>query len=78
MFFVSHCLAVWGKIKRKIQRGIVHGISDAKIRSLKPTGKLYKVAGRHALYVAVTAVGAISFCYNYRIDGRQEALTFGT
>lgn len=52
-------------------------LTDTKIRSLKPTGKLYKVTDRDGLYVAVTAGGAISFRYNYRINGRQETLTIG-
>lgn len=52
-------------------------LTDTKLRSLKPTGKLYKVADRDGLYVAVTAGGAISFRYNYRINGRQETLTIG-
>lgn len=53
-------------------------LTDTKIRSLKPTGKLYKVSDRDGLYVAVTAAGAISFRYNYKINGRQETLTIGT
>lgn len=52
-------------------------LTDTKIRSLKPAGKLYKVADRDGLYVAVTASGAVSFRYNYRINGRQETLTIG-
>lgn len=52
-------------------------LTDTKIRNLKATGKLYKVADRDGLYVAVTPSGAISFRYNYRINGRQETLTFG-
>lgn len=52
-------------------------LTDTKIRSLKPTRKLYKVANRDGLYVAVITGGAISFRYNYRINGRQETLTIG-
>ncbi|WP_428177609.1 integrase arm-type DNA-binding domain-containing protein [Comamonas testosteroni] len=54
-----------------------HPLVDTKIRSLKPTGKLYKVTDRDGLYVAITAGGAISFRYNYRINGGQETLTIG-
>lgn len=53
-------------------------LTDTKIRSLKPTGKLYKVADRDGLYAAVTPSGTISFRYNYKINGRQETLTLGT
>jgi integrase len=52
-------------------------LTDTKLRNLKPTGKLFKVPDRDGLYVAVTPAGAISFRYNYSINGRQETLTFG-
>lgn len=52
-------------------------LTDTKLRNLKATGKLYKVADRDGLYVAVTRSGTISFRYNYRINGRQETLTLG-
>ena len=45
-------------------------LTDTKIRSLKATD-------RDGLYVAVTPAGAISFRYNYSINGRQETITFG-
>lgn len=53
-------------------------LTDTKLRSLKATGKLYKVADRDGLYVAVTPSGAISFRYNYKVGARQETMTFGT
>lgn len=52
-------------------------LTDTKLRNLKPTGKLYKVADRDGLYVAVTPSGTISFRYNYVLNGRQETITFG-
>ena len=52
-------------------------LTDTKLRNLKPQGKLYKVNDRDGLYVAVTHAGAISFRYNYSINGRQETITFG-
>lgn len=52
-------------------------LTDTKLRNLKATGKLYKVADRDGLYVAVTPSGTISFRYNYRINSRQETLTLG-
>jgi integrase len=52
-------------------------LSDTKLRNLKPRGKPYKVADRDGLYVVVTPTGAISFRYNYRINGRQETLVLG-
>jgi len=52
-------------------------LTDTKLRNLKPTDKLFKVVDRDGLYVAVTPSGAISFRYNYAINGRQETVTFG-
>ena len=52
-------------------------LTDTKLRNLKPRDKLYKVNDRDGLYVAVTAAGAVSFRYNYSLNGRQETITFG-
>lgn len=52
-------------------------LTDTKLRNLKPREKLYKVADRDGLYVAVTPSGSISFRYNYVVNGRQETITFG-
>lgn len=52
-------------------------LTDTKLRNLKPKDKLYKAVDRDGLYVAVTPTGAISFRYNYAINGRQETMTFG-
>lgn len=52
-------------------------LTESKLKTLKPGEKLYKVADRDGLYVAVYPSGSISFRYNYRINGRQETLTFG-
>ena len=52
-------------------------LTDTKLRNLKPQDKLYKLPDRDGLYVAVTPAGAVSFRYNYSINGRQETLTFG-
>ncbi len=59
------------------QNGTEHVLTDTKLRTLKATDKLYKVNDRDGLYVAVTPAGAISFRYNYSINGRQETITFG-
>ncbi len=52
-------------------------LSDVKLRNLKPQDKLYKVADRDGLYVAVLPSGTVSFRYNYTINGRQETLAIG-
>jgi len=50
-------------------------LTDTKLRNLKPKDSLYKVPDRDGMYVAVTPAGAISFRYNYSINGRQETLS---
>src|SRR5690554_5026381 len=60
-----------------LQGSVCSMLTDTKLRNLKPTGKLYKVADRDGLYVAVTPSGTISFRYNYALNGRQETITFG-
>lgn len=52
-------------------------LTDSKLKSLKPKAKLYKVADRDGIYVAVTSTGAISFRLDYRLNGRRESLTLG-
>lgn len=52
-------------------------LTDTKLRNLKAQDKMYKVADRDGLYVAVTKAGGISFRYNYSLNGRQETVTFG-
>lgn len=52
-------------------------LTDTKLRNLKPRDALYKVADRDGLYVAVTKAGAVSFRYNYKLNGRAETVTFG-
>ena len=52
-------------------------LTDMRLRSLKPTGKIYKVADQQGLYVAVTRTGVVSFRFDYRINGRRETLVLG-
>lgn len=52
-------------------------LNDAKLRSLKPGPRAYKVADRDGLYVMVTPTGGISFRYNYSLNNRQETLVLG-
>ena len=52
-------------------------LTDIAIKSLKPKEKIYKVADRDGLYVAVTPAGSKIFRYDYRVNGRRETLTIG-
>ncbi len=52
-------------------------LTDTKLKNLKPQDKLYKVADRDGLYVAVSPAGTVTFRYDYRLNGRRETLTIG-
>lgn len=52
-------------------------LSDPKVRNLKPTDKLFKVADGHGLYVMVRPNGTKLWQMAYRFDGRQKTLSFG-
>jgi integrase len=52
-------------------------LTDTALKKLKPNGKMYKVADRDGMYVAVAPSGQITFRYDYRLNGRRETLTIG-
>lgn len=52
-------------------------LTDTRLKNLKPQEKIYKITDRDGLYVAVLTSGAVSFRYDYRINGRRETLTIG-
>lgn len=52
-------------------------LTDLELRALRPTGRIYKVADQRGLYVAVTSAGAVSFRFDYRLNGRRETLVIG-
>ncbi|MBK9361715.1 MAG: tyrosine-type recombinase/integrase [Rubrivivax sp.] len=52
-------------------------LTDMRLKALKPTGTIYKVADQQGLYVAVTRTGVVSFRFDYRINGRRETLVIG-
>ncbi|MBN3005613.1 tyrosine-type recombinase/integrase [Chromobacterium alkanivorans] len=52
-------------------------LTDTKLKNLKPQEKLYKVADRDGLYVAVSPAGTVTFRLDYRLSGRRETLTIG-
>lgn len=52
-------------------------LTDTKLKNLRGADKLYKVADRDGLYVAVTPTGVVSFRLDYRLNGRRETLTIG-
>lgn len=46
-------------------------LTDTAIKALKPTDKLYKIADRDGMYVAVQSTGSIVFRYDYRMNGAR-------
>ena len=50
-------------------------LTDIALKRLKPREKIYKVADRDGMYIAVAPSGQITFRYDYRINGRRETLT---
>ncbi|TBR74196.1 MAG: DUF4102 domain-containing protein [Burkholderiaceae bacterium] len=52
-------------------------LTHLALRNLKPRAALYKVADRDGMYAAISPSGAISFRYDYRLNGRRETLTIG-
>lgn len=52
-------------------------LTDLELRALKPTGRIYKVADQCGLYVAVTTSSAVSFRFDYRLNGRRETPVIG-
>lgn len=52
-------------------------LTDTALKNLKSNGSLYKVSDRDGMYVTVAASGAITFRYDYRLNGRRETLTIG-
>lgn len=52
-------------------------LSDAKLRSLKPGPKPYKVSDGHGLHVLVTPAGGRLWRLSYRYNGKQKTVALG-
>ena len=52
-------------------------LTDVALKRLKSKEKIYKIADRDGMYVAVALSGQITFRYDYRLNGRRETLTIG-
>ena len=53
-------------------------LNDAKIRSLKPTDKPFKVSDSHGLYLRVKPGGSRHWYLKYRISGKESRIALGT
>ncbi|WP_109976526.1 tyrosine-type recombinase/integrase [Escherichia coli] len=52
-------------------------LNDAKIRSLKPTDKPFKVSDSHGLYLRVKPGGSRHWYLKYRISGKESRIALG-
>jgi integrase len=52
-------------------------LTDRELGALAPKEKMFKVADRDGLYVAVLPTGTRAFRYDYRLNGRRETLAIG-
>jgi integrase len=52
-------------------------LTDSKIKALKPREKSYKVADGGGLYLLVTPTGGKLWRLKYRMDGRENVVSFG-
>jgi len=52
-------------------------LTATALKNLKPKDKSYKVVDRDGMYVHVAATGAITFRFDYRLNGRRETITLG-
>jgi hypothetical protein len=53
-------------------------LTDAAIRKAEPREKPYKLSDRRGLYLLVNPNGGKLWRMNYRFDGKQKTLAFGT
>jgi hypothetical protein len=53
-------------------------LTDSFVKNLKPVDKPKKFIDGDGLYLYATPVGLKSWRFNYRFQGKQQTLTFGT
>ena len=53
-------------------------LTDAKIRTLKPTDKPFKVSDSHGLYLLIKPGGSRHWYLKYRINGKESRIALGT
>jgi integrase len=54
------------------------GLTDARLRALRPRETSYEVADGHGLFAEVLPKGTIAWRYRYWLHGRREKLSLGT
>lgn len=52
-------------------------LTDAAIKALRPKDKMYKVTDRDGMFLLVSPTGAMTFRFDYRMNGRRETVIIG-
>lgn len=52
-------------------------LNDAKIRSLKPSAKPFKVSDSNGLYLLIKPGGSRHWYLKYRINGKESRIALG-
>lgn len=52
-------------------------LTDAAIKALRSRDKMYKVTDRDGMYLLVSPTGALTFRFDYRLNGRRETVIIG-
>ncbi|MDP3853347.1 MAG: Arm DNA-binding domain-containing protein [Phenylobacterium sp.] len=53
-------------------------LTDTALKNLKSKKNSYKVSDRDGMYVVVSTSGALTFRYDYRLNGRRETLSWAS
>ena len=53
-------------------------LTDATVKTAKPADKAYKLGDAGGLYLFVTSAGGKLWRLKYRIDGKEQKLSFGS
>lgn len=52
-------------------------LSNSALKQLKSKAKAYRVSDRDGMYAHVSTTGAVTFRYDYRLNGRRETVVLG-
>jgi hypothetical protein len=60
-----------------MSNAIKHNLTDAKVRTAKPTDKPYKLTDGGGLFLLVKPNGSKLWHYKYRLDGKEGLYSIG-
>ena len=52
-------------------------LTEAKLRAIKPSGKIERFYDQHGLYLELSAAGGKLWRWKYRFDGKEKRLALG-